>query len=316
MPTNGNFTRRSLLKAGSALAAAPIVGFAAPNVLAQTPAKTSGQGSRLSDPCRRRQGRSRKASSSSTATRTRPAPRRSSKAFGKDFPKIKTSYVRAQTGALYNKISPSAPPAASTSTSSSSPTSPPPLDFQKRRLRDLHSPEATPTSPNTQQSGRRLLLDRRHLRRHRLQRRQGEGGGGAEELEGSARSALAQRDELQDLLLRLAVRAVVRAGSSMATITGRRSRSRARAASTRASSSSTGSPRATTRSARSPNTRPMCCTRRRARRSTFVAPEDGLPATPLSSASSTRRRILRPRSSSSTGRCRTAGRRSIRTIRT
>ncbi|MFL5172298.1 MAG: hypothetical protein ACJ8CX_16820, partial [Microvirga sp.] len=26
-------------------------------------------------------------------------------AFGKDFPKIKTSYVRAQTGALYNKIS-------------------------------------------------------------------------------------------------------------------------------------------------------------------------------------------------------------------
>src|SRR5581483_7763432 len=24
--------------------------------------------------------------------------------FGKDFPKIKTSYVRAQTGALYNKI--------------------------------------------------------------------------------------------------------------------------------------------------------------------------------------------------------------------
>ena len=46
--------------------------------------------------------------------------------FGKDFPKIKTSYVRAQTGALYNKIlSPSVPPAASTSTCCSFPTSRP-----------------------------------------------------------------------------------------------------------------------------------------------------------------------------------------------
>ena len=42
--------------------------------------------------------------------------------FSKDFPKIKTSYVRAQTGALYSKILSERRPAASTSTCSSSPT--------------------------------------------------------------------------------------------------------------------------------------------------------------------------------------------------
>ena len=37
--------------------------------------------------------------------------------FRKDFPKINTSYVRAQTGALYNKILSDVRPAVSTSTS-------------------------------------------------------------------------------------------------------------------------------------------------------------------------------------------------------
>ena len=46
----------------------------------------------------------RRARSSTTATTARPGSRALLDAFRKDFPKIKTSYVRAQTGALYAKV--------------------------------------------------------------------------------------------------------------------------------------------------------------------------------------------------------------------
>jgi iron(III) transport system substrate-binding protein len=103
MPTNGNFTRRSLLQAGTALAAAPFVGLAAPSVLAQTPAKAptkvldfltradvskAEQEGQLVFYCHENEA--------GTAAIM--------EGFAKDFPKIKTAYVRAQTGALYNKI--------------------------------------------------------------------------------------------------------------------------------------------------------------------------------------------------------------------
>src|SRR5437773_1088332 len=103
MPANGRITRRRLLQAGTALAAAPIVGMAAPRVLAQTPARSptkvldfltyadvakAEQEGQLVFYCHENEA--------GTAAIM--------EGFGKDFPKIKTSYVRAQTGALYNKI--------------------------------------------------------------------------------------------------------------------------------------------------------------------------------------------------------------------
>src|SRR5258708_23103451 len=100
VPTNA-FPRRQMLKAGTALAAAPLT-FAAPRVSAQgakTPtkvldfltyadvAKAEAEGQFVFY-CHENEA--------GTAAIV--------EGFGKDFPKIKTSYVRAQTGALYNNI--------------------------------------------------------------------------------------------------------------------------------------------------------------------------------------------------------------------
>jgi iron(III) transport system substrate-binding protein len=101
--TNPKLTRRALLQAGSALAALPVVGLAAPRLLAQAPGKPATkvldfltyadiakaeQEGQLVYYCHENEA--------GTAAIM--------EGFGKDFPKIKTSYVRAQTGALYNKI--------------------------------------------------------------------------------------------------------------------------------------------------------------------------------------------------------------------
>ena len=98
-----SLTRRTLLKAGSALAATPLIGFAAPAVLAQGQTKSptkvldfmtnadvakAEQEGQLVFYCHENEA--------GTAGIMQ--------GFSKDFPKIKTSYVRAQTGALYNKI--------------------------------------------------------------------------------------------------------------------------------------------------------------------------------------------------------------------
>src|SRR4051812_48418854 len=97
--TGGNITRRALLKAGTAL---PLIGMAAPSVLAQvskSPTKVldfmtnadvakAEQEGQLVFYCHENEA--------GTAGIM--------EGFNKDFPKIKTNYVRAQTGALYNKI--------------------------------------------------------------------------------------------------------------------------------------------------------------------------------------------------------------------
>src|SRR5215468_7957548 len=97
---HGRMTRRALLKAGAAL---PLVGVAAPNVLSQPLSKSPAtvldfktnadvakaeQEGQLVFYCHENEA--------GTAGIMQ--------GFGQDFPKIKTSYVRAQTGALYNKI--------------------------------------------------------------------------------------------------------------------------------------------------------------------------------------------------------------------
>src|SRR5882672_6745037 len=99
MSNGRNPTRRNILKSGAALAAAA---FAAPRVSAQGAkpptkvldfltyadvAKAEAEGQFVFY-CHENEA--------GTAAIM--------EGFGKDFPKIKTSYVRAQTGALYNKI--------------------------------------------------------------------------------------------------------------------------------------------------------------------------------------------------------------------
>jgi iron(III) transport system substrate-binding protein len=96
----GLITRRVLLKAGAAL---PLVGIAAPSVLSQPLSKSptkvldfqtnadvakAEQEGQLVFYCHENEA--------GTAGIMQ--------GFSKDFPKIKTSYVRAQTGALYSKI--------------------------------------------------------------------------------------------------------------------------------------------------------------------------------------------------------------------
>src|SRR5499425_2659786 len=97
---HGRITRRALLKASAAL---PLVGIAAPNVLSQPLSKSptkvldfqtnadiakAEQEGQLVFYCHENEA--------GTAGIM--------EGFSKDFPKIKTSYVRAQTGALYAKI--------------------------------------------------------------------------------------------------------------------------------------------------------------------------------------------------------------------
>jgi len=99
----GTITRRGLLKAGTAMAAVPFAGLAAPSVLAQGVSKSptkvldfmtnadvakAEQEGQLVFYCHENEA--------GTAGIM--------EGFRKDFPKIQTSYVRAQTGALYNKI--------------------------------------------------------------------------------------------------------------------------------------------------------------------------------------------------------------------
>ena len=97
---HGQMTRRTMLKVGTAL---PLAGIAAPNVLAQPPSKSptkvldfetyadvsqAEQEGQLVFYCHENEA--------GTAGIVQ--------GFSNDFPKIKTSYVRAQTGALYSKI--------------------------------------------------------------------------------------------------------------------------------------------------------------------------------------------------------------------
>ena len=111
----GTITRRGLLKAGTALVAVPILGISAPTVLAQGMSKSptkvldfmtgadvakAEQEGQLVFYCHENEA--------GTAGIM--------EGFRKDFPKIKTSYVRAQTGALYSEYWLNARPAVSTST--------------------------------------------------------------------------------------------------------------------------------------------------------------------------------------------------------
>jgi iron(III) transport system substrate-binding protein len=94
-------SRRRLLMAATALATGPLAGLGAPAVLAQnrTPAKVLGF-TTFADVAKAEQEGELVFYCHENEAGTAGIM----EGFHKDFPKIKTSYVRAQTGALYNKI--------------------------------------------------------------------------------------------------------------------------------------------------------------------------------------------------------------------
>src|SRR5215468_4781141 len=101
--TGGKLTRRGMLKAGTAMTALPFLAIAAPNVLAQGVSKSPTQVLDFltnADVAKAEQEGQLVFYCHENEAGTAGIM----EGFSKDFPKIKTSYVRAQTGALYNKI--------------------------------------------------------------------------------------------------------------------------------------------------------------------------------------------------------------------
>src|SRR6202022_59172 len=98
-----NVTRRTLLKAGAAVTAMPVFGIAAPSVLAQAPLKSP---TRVHDFMTNADVAKAEQEGQLVfyCHENEPGTAGIMEGFRKDFPKINTSYVRAQTAALYNKI--------------------------------------------------------------------------------------------------------------------------------------------------------------------------------------------------------------------
>src|SRR6202165_3606457 len=98
--TKSIVTRRTLLKAGAAM---PFLGIAAPAVLAQAPLKSP---TKILDfmPNAEVVKAEQEGQLVFYCHENEPGTAGIMEGFRKDFPKINTSYVRAQTGALYNKI--------------------------------------------------------------------------------------------------------------------------------------------------------------------------------------------------------------------
>ena len=97
---HGHITRRALLKAGVAL---PLVGVAAPNVLSQPLSKSPTKVLDFQTNADVAKGE-KEGQLVFYCHENEAGTAGIMQGFSKDFPKIKTSYVRAQTGALYSKI--------------------------------------------------------------------------------------------------------------------------------------------------------------------------------------------------------------------
>jgi iron(III) transport system substrate-binding protein len=101
--SNGKFSRRTLLRGASALTAAPLFGLAAPAVLAQGTSKSP---TKVLDFLTNANVEKAKQEGQLVfyCHENEAGTAGIMEGFRKDFPEIKTSYVRAQTGALYAKI--------------------------------------------------------------------------------------------------------------------------------------------------------------------------------------------------------------------
>ena len=204
--------------------------------------------------------------------------------FSKDFPKIKTSYVRAQTGALYNKILVRALGRPLRRRRHPALRSRARLRFpEEGRLRALRLAGIAGLQEGLSQlAGRLFLLDRRRSCRHRLQHRQGRrprtrrrAGRTSSIRAGRARSAARSPPPACSSC------SGTRCASSTATASGRSSPSCSRTPSIPACSCSTASPRATTCITAIGEYPAYILFKSSGAKVEFVAPPDGLVATPL-----------------------------------
>ena len=177
-------SRRQLLKTGALLAAAPILGATRP-AAAQSPAKSTKvlDFQTGADVAKAEQegevvyyGHDGEAGIAALLD-----------GFRKDFPKIKTSYVRPRPARSTPRSPPSARPDRFGVDVLQLSDISPAIDFQKKggyeQLRLARS--TRPTSPSTSQHARPATSrGPASLRRHRLQHDQGEARAGAEDLEG------------------------------------------------------------------------------------------------------------------------------------
>ena len=213
-------------------------------------------------------------------------------AFNKMFPKIKTSYVRLQAGALYAKVLSERQAKSYLVDVIQISDMGMILDFQRRGgFRQYISPRDGRLQDGVQEPARGLLdLGLDHHGRHRLQPQQRAGRRSAQEVGRPARSEVEGRHQRQGLELRPAARRLVRAEADP----GRRvlqevRRATSRAPSTPTSSSTAAWSTARTRSSWARSTRATSSSRPRARRS------------PSSSRRPACRRCRRPTASSPDG---------------
>ena len=137
--------------------------------------------------------------------------------FGKDFPKIKTSYVRAQTGALYNKILSERSAGRFDVDVLQLSDVAPAVDFEKRGGYELYvGPEMDAYKKDYRSATAGAYfwtgVTFAGLAYNKIKVT---GRGHPEDLSGHQQSALAQQDQLQDLLLGHPVRAVVPAAPDL-----------------------------------------------------------------------------------------------------
>ena len=153
-------TRRHVLQAGAALAA---TAFAAPHVSAQgarTPTKVL-DFLTFADVAKAEAGRPFVFYCHENEAGTAAIM----EGFQKDFPKIKTSYVRAQTGALYNKILSERSAGRFDVDVLQLSDIAPAVDFEKRQGYELYTgPYMDAYKKDYLWHARRVLLDRRDLR--------------------------------------------------------------------------------------------------------------------------------------------------------
>ena len=243
--------------------------------------------------------------------RTRPATAAIAEAFGKDFPKIKTSYVRAQTGALYNKISTERAAGRFDVDILQFSDLAPALDFQKKGGYEIyHSPEAGGYKPEylSNPAGAFFWTGVTF------------GGLAYSTAKVKAEEAPKSWKDLLDPKWRNAMSCKISSSGiqfvqwyELRKLYGDEywkefAKQRPRGFDSRV--------QLFDRLAKGDDKvcalaeyAAMCCTRRRVRRSSSSRPPTACRRRRCWSASSTRRRIRRSRSSSSTGRCRAAGRR-------
>ncbi len=207
-------TRRQALKAGLAVAALPLIPAMARQAVAQERKTTTVHGFETAADIAKAE---QEGEFLYYTHDSEPAAAGIAEAFGKDFPKIKGKYFRLQNSVAVQQGAVRTPGRA----------------IQRRRHPVLRAddgdrfPEARRLhalrlaagevlcAGASEQSGRRLFLGGRDLRRHRLQHREGEAGGCAQRLEGHPEADLGQRGQRQAVELGHAVRAVVRAAQAL-----------------------------------------------------------------------------------------------------